>query len=130
MDQKAARAAVAKAFKARKVGLRKGHWRVVHPDLAWYASLRSDGPGRDAALRFEVGAWVPALTTEPEGGPVDCSLLADVPLDTSGDVAAQVDALVDRFEAIDDLPALTAAIRDEVFAGAYVDRILREHLGL
>ena len=129
MHQKQARAAVAKAFKARKVGLRKGHWRVVHPQLVWYVDLRSDGPAPDAALGFEVGAWLPALTAEPEGGAVDCSLLADVPLDTAGDVVAQVNAMVDRLESVSDETSLAAAVREEAFEQAHVDRILRERLG-
>lgn len=130
MDQKAARTAAAKAFKARGVAHRKGHWRLPHDELTWFVDLRADGPGRDAALRFEVGAWLPALTTEPEGGAIDCSLLTDVPLDASGDVAAQVGALVDRLQAVSDAAALAGAVRSGAFPGAHVDRILREHLGL
>lgn len=134
MDPKSARTAAAKAFKTRGVPLRKGHWRLAHDELTWFVDLRSDGPGRDAALRFEVGAWLPALTTEPEGGAIDCSLLTDVPLDGSldrpADVAAQVDAIVDRLQAISDPAALADAVRSDAFPGAHVDRVLREHLGL
>lgn len=132
MDQKAARAAVAKAFKKRKVALRKGHWRLPFDAITWYVDLRADGPGPAAPLRFEIGAWVEELgQPEPEGGAVDCPLLHDVPLDTSGgpaEVAAAVDALVDRLHDADSVPALAAAWREGEYAGALVDRDLRRLL--
>lgn len=127
MDQKPARQAVAKAFKARNVGLRKGHWRIPG-EVTWYVDLRASGPARDAALTFEVGAWVPGLTPEPEGGAIDCPLLLDVPLERDGDVAAQADALVDRLEAVPDPAALAAALERGDLAGAHVDRVLRDAL--
>ena len=132
MEQKAARAAVAKAFKARGVKARKGHYRVPHDQLAWYVDLRADSPRPDAALGFEVGAWVPdlGLGKEPEGGAVDCPLLLDRALDSAGaaDVAAQVDALVDLLERLDSLAALGEAWRGGELEGALVDRDLRSRL--
>lgn len=127
MDQKPARQAVTKAFKARKVGLRKGHWRLPG-EVTWYVDVRATGPARDAAMTFEVGAWVPGLTPEPEGGAVDCSLLLDVPLDTGADVTAQADALLDRLEALSDPAALRAALDRGELEGAHVDRLLQDHL--
>ena len=129
MDQKAARAAVAKAFRARKIALRKGHWRLPGSEVEWYVDLRSSGPRPDAALHFEVGAWLPALEQpEPEGGAVDCPLLVDVPLDTSGttaDVASAVDALADLLASTDTIAGLRAALGTPPLAGAIVDRDLR-----
>lgn len=130
MDQKAARAAVAKAFKARGVKLRKGHWRVPHGEIDWYVDLRSSGPAPDARLWFEVGAWVPSLGLgkEPEGGAVDCSLLSDHPLDAAGDIAAQTEAVVDLIERIDSLDALRKANLAGDLPDALVDRDLRDLL--
>ena len=123
---------MAKAFKQRKVALRKGHWRLPCDGLTWYVDLRSDGPGPAARLRFEIGAWVDALgQPEPEGGAVDCPLLHDLPLDTSGDekaIAAEVDALVDRLHDADTVAGLARAWRDGEYAGALVDRDLRRLL--
>lgn len=131
MDQKARRAAVAKALRARKVGLRKGHWRLPggpgEQSISWYVDLRSDGPAPSAALRFEVGAWPSALGPEPDGGAVDCALLADVLLE--GEPAAAADALVDRLTALGTVAALAAARAQGELADAYVDRDLRELLG-
>lgn len=129
MDQKAARAVVAKAFRARRVALRKGHWRLPFDEVTWYVDLRADGPGPTAPLRFEIGAWVEELgQPEPEGGAVDCPLLHDVPLDTSGGptaVAAAVDALVDRLHDADTVAGLAKGWREGEYAGALVDRQLR-----
>jgi hypothetical protein len=123
MDQKARRAAVAKAFRGRKVALRKGHWRLPGPPgddaVTWYVDLRADGPAPTAALRFEIGAWPAALGPEPDGGAVDCALLADVPL--TGEPAAAVDALVDRLRSLDTI----ASLRTGVPEGAFVDADLR-----
>jgi hypothetical protein len=131
VDQKARRAAVAKAFRARKIGLRKGHWRLPGPadgqSLTWYVDLRADGPGPAAALWFEVGAWTSALGAEPDGGAVDCALLADVPLE--GEPAAAVGALVDRLAALGTVDALARARRAGDLADAHVDRDLRALLG-
>jgi hypothetical protein len=127
VDQKACRAAVAKAFRARKVGLRKGHWRLPGAEVTWYVDLRADGPSPSAALWFEVGAWPGALGAEPDGGAVDCALLADVPLEE--EPAAAVDALVERLSALGTVAALAAARREGAFADAHVDRDLRELLG-
>ena len=131
MDQKARRAAVAKAFRARKVALRKGHWRLPGEPgpqrLTWYVDLRSDGPAPGAELRFEIGAWADALGPEPDGGAVDCALLADVPLE--GDPAAAADALVDRLSALGTVAELASALRSGELAGAHVDQDLRTLLG-
>ncbi|MEP9380799.1 hypothetical protein [Nocardioides sp. KR10-350] len=134
MDQKAARAAVAKAFKARKVPLRKGHWRLVAPEVTWYVDLRSDGPGPTAPLRFEAGAWLPVLEQpEPEGGAVDCPLLVDVPLDprpaAAAEATAAADALVDRLESLGTVDSLAEAWRGGRLEGALVDRSLRTLFG-
>jgi hypothetical protein len=130
VDQKARRAAVAKAFRARKVALRKGHWRLPGgpgSGITWYVDLRSDGPGPDALLRFEVGAWPVALGPEPDGGAVDCALLADVPLE--GDPVAAADALLDRLVALGTVEQLARARRAGELSDAHVDRDLRELLG-
>jgi hypothetical protein len=131
VDQKASRAAVAKAFRARKVALRKGHWRLAgaagERGLVWYVDLRADGPAPSAALRFEVGAWPGALGPEPDGGAVDCALLADVPLE--GEPAAAADALLDLLSGIDTVDALVRARAEGALAGAYLDRDLRGLLG-
>lgn len=119
MDQKARRTAVAKAFRARKVALRKGHWRLPGAEVTWYVDLRSDGPSPSAALHFEVGAWPAALGPEPDGGAVDCALLADVPLE--GDPGEAVAALVTRLECLGTLAALRGAVPE----GAFVDADLR-----
>lgn len=134
MEQKAARAAVAKAFKARGVKQRKGHWRLPHDELSWWIDLRADSPRPDAALSFEIGAWVPecaaelGLGKEPEGGAVDCPLLLDRPLETGGDVAAQVDGLVDLLERLDTTAAIATEWPDGALAGALVDDVLRTRL--
>ena len=131
VDQKARRAAVAKAFRARKVALRKGHWRLPgetgERGLTWYVDLRSEGPSPTAALRFEVGAWPTALGPEPDGGAVDCALLADVPLE--GEPAAAADALLDRLIALGTVDALQRARRAGELTDAHVDTDLRELMG-
>jgi len=86
VDHKARRAAITKALKARGLKPRKGHMRLGVGELFWYVDLQADGPAPTAPLRFEVGCWPPSLGPEPEGGAVDCPLLADVPAD--GDPAA------------------------------------------
>ncbi|WP_028658738.1 hypothetical protein [Nocardioides insulae] len=133
MQQKAVRTAAAKAFKARKVPLRKGAWRLRHDELTWFVSLRSSGPQPEADLVFEVGCWVHDLVPEPEGGAVDCPLLLDVPLavedrTSAGEVGAAVDRLLDRLDAVPDPAALAAAWRDGDWGDAYVDVVLAEHL--
>jgi len=134
MEQKAARAAVAKAFKAAGVKQRKGHWRVQHDDLDWYVDLRADSPRPDAALTLEVGAWVDALVDslglgkEPEGGAVDCPLLLDRPLDTGADVPGQVADVVALLQRLDSVPALAAEWPSGALEGALVDGALRELL--
>jgi hypothetical protein len=127
VDQKARRAAVAKAFRGRKVALRKGHWRLPGDDVVWYVDLRSDGPAPSAELRFEIGAWASALGPEPDGGAVDCALLADVPLE--GEPAPAAEALVDRLSALGTVEALARARRSGELADAHVDHDLRELMG-
>lgn len=123
MDQKARRAAVAKAFRGRKVALRKGHWRIQGKEVTWWIDLRSDSPLPSAALGFEVGAWVPGSGPEPEGGAIDCPLLADVPL---GDApAVEAEALIDRLEAISTLADLQGADLPD----AHLDASMRALLG-
>lgn len=120
---------MAKALKQRKVALRKGHWRLPGDGLTWYVDLRADGPGPAAPLRFEIGAFIDELgQPEPEGGAVDCPLLHDLPLDTtagSAEIAAAVDALVDRLQQADRVATLAAAWRAGEYAGALVDESLR-----
>ena len=127
MDQKARRAAVTKALRARKVALRKGHWRLPGPEITWYVDLRADGPSPSAPMRFEVGAWAAALGPEPDGGAVDCALLVDVPL--TGEPAAEADALVDRLLALGTVADLAAARAAGDLADAQVDRDLAELMG-
>lgn len=122
-DQKARRAAVSRVFKARKVALRKGHWRLPGEEIVWYVDLRADGPSPGAPMRFEIGAWPVAFGPEPDGGAVDCSLLLDVPL--GDDPAGEADALLDRLE---DLGTINA-IRSADIRGALIDVNLRELLG-
>ncbi|WP_139230028.1 hypothetical protein [Nocardioides terrae] len=127
MDQKARRAAVTKALRARKVALRKGHWRIPGPEITWIVDLRADGPAPAAAMRFEIGAWASALGPEPDGGAVDCALLADVLLE--GEAGAAATALVDRLAELGTVESLAAARSRGDFADAYVDRDLRELMG-
>lgn len=131
VDQKARRAAVARAFRARKVGLRKGHWKLPgdpgERGLTWYVDLRADGPGPTAALWFEIGAWPRALGPEPDGGAVDGALLADVPLE--GEPEAAVGALVDRLGGLGTVDDLARARRAGDLAEAHVDRDLRALMG-
>jgi hypothetical protein len=127
VEQKARRAAVSKAFRARKVALRKGHWRIPGPEVTWYVDLRADSPSPSAAMRFEVGAWATALGPEPDGGAVDCALLVDVPLE--GDPGAAAEALADRLAALGTLAGLAAARARGELADAHLDRDLRELLG-
>lgn len=120
-----ARAAVVKVLKARGAKARKGHLRIPVGDLLWYVDTRVEGVGRSAALRLEVGCWLPALPPEPDGGAVDCPLLLDVAL--GADPVGDTEALVDRISGIGDLATLGARL-DEL-PGALVDRALRELLG-
>lgn len=134
MDQKAARAAAAKALKARGLKLRKGHWRLGDPkrdSVVWYVDLRAAGVGPRAALRFEVGAWAAPLgQPEPEGGAVDCPLLLDRPIEaeSTDDVVAAVDRLVDRVEVLSTTDDLARALAAGDLDGALVDRSLRDLL--
>jgi hypothetical protein len=122
-DQKARRAVVAKGMRARKVPLRKGHWRIDGAEVTWWIDLRSDSPRPDAALTFEVGAWVPGTGPDPEGGAIDCPLLLDVPV--RSDPTAATEELLDRLSALGTIAALRAADLD----GAHLDAAMRELLG-
>ncbi len=122
-DQKARRAAATKAFKARKVALRKGHWRIPGEEIIWYVDLRADGPSPAASMRFEVGAWPVSFGPEPDGGAVDCSLLLDV--DLGQDPGGEVDALVDRLTGLGSIASLKGA----ELPGALIDADLRALLG-
>lgn len=120
-----ARASVVKVLKARGAKARRGHLRIAVDDLFWYVDTRAEGVGRSAALRLEVGCWTPQLPPEPDGGAVDCPLLADVPL--GPDPAADTEALLDTVLAIGDLATLSERLGE--LPGALVDRSLREMLG-
>lgn len=126
MDQKARRAAITKALKAGGAKPRKGHLRLQAGDLFWYVDIRADSPSPAAALVLEVGCWLPAAGPEPEGGAIDCPLLADVPVE--GDPAAAAAALLATITPIGDQAALRDRI-DAALPGALVDRRLRDLLG-
>lgn len=123
MDQKARRAAITKALKAGGLKPRKGHLRLGVGELFWYVDVQADGPAPTAALRFEVGCWLPSLAPEPEGGAVDCPLLADVPV--GDEPAAAAGALVELIGAVGSLGALRELLADGRLPGALVDRDLR-----
>ncbi|GAB4007066.1 hypothetical protein [Nocardioides ultimimeridianus] len=118
------RAAVIKLLKARGFKARRGHLRLAVGDLLWYADVRTDGVGTSASLLLEVGCWTPLLPPEPDGGAVDCPLLADLPLSSP---TAEVSALVDRIGGIGTLAELRESLGE--FPGVLVDRGLREILG-
>lgn len=121
MEQKQARAAVAKVFKARGLKPRKGHLRLAVGELFWYVDVRADGPSPTAALTFEVGCWLPSLGPEPEGGAVDCPLLVDVPAgDEPVTEAESVVRMMESAGSLDELRTVIAGV-----PGALVDRNLR-----
>lgn len=131
MDQKAARTAASKAFKAGGMPLRKGHHRLGDPkrdDIVWYIDLRAQGAGPGAPLRFEIGCWVAALNhPEPEGGPVDCPLLLDRPVasTTPAEMGEEVDELVGLVGALDSVTALRDALSEGALGRPLVDQSLR-----
>lgn len=127
MDQKARRSAITKALKAGGAKARKGHLRLPAGGVFWYVDIRADSPSPAAALVFEVGCWLPAAGPEPEGGAIDCPLLADVPVE--GDPAAATAALLARIAPVGDAAALRDLIDAETLRGALVDRKLRDLLG-
>jgi len=127
VDQKARRTAITKALKAGGAKPRKGHLRLQAGDLFWYVDVRADSPSPTAALVFEVGCWLPAAGPEPEGGAIDCPLLADVPVE--GDPATATGALLATIAPITDRAALRGLIDAETLPGALVDRHLRDLLG-
>lgn len=127
MDQKARRAAIAKALKAGGAKARKGHLRLEAGDLFWYVDVRADSPSPAAALVFEVGCWLPGVLPEPEGGAIDCPFLADVPV--GEDVQRGTEGLLDLISRVDDPAALRRLVEEDALPGALVDRVLRELLG-
>jgi hypothetical protein len=127
VDQKARRTAITKALKAGGAKARKGHLRLQAGDLFWYVDVRADSPSPAAALVFEVGCWLPAAGPEPEGGAIDCPLLADVPVE--GDPAAATQALLAVIGPVGDADGLRRLIDADALPGALVDRRLRELLG-
>jgi hypothetical protein len=122
-DQKGRRAAIAKALKAAGAKARKGHLRLAAGDLFWYVDVRSDSPAPGAALVFEVGAWLPAAGPEPEGGAIDCPLLADVPV--GADATSATNELVALLAPVTDTAALRAFVQDGALPGVLVDQRLR-----
>jgi hypothetical protein len=134
VDQKAARTAATKAFKAGGMPLRKGHHRLGDPksdDLVWYIDLRAQGAGPSAPLRFEIGCWVAALGhPEPEGGPVDCPLLLDRPVaaTTPAEMGEEVGELVGLVGDLDSVSALREALADGALGRPLVDQSLRTFL--
>lgn len=121
MDQKQARAAIAKVFKARGLRPRKGHLRLAVGELFWYVDVRSDGPAPGARLTFEVGCWLPELGPEPEGGAVDCPLLVDVA--AGEEPVAEAESVVGLMESAGTLEELRVLV--PAVPGALVDRGLR-----
>jgi len=127
VDQKARRTAITKALKAGGAKPRKGHLRMQAGDVFWYIDVRSDSPAPTAALTFEVGAWLAAAGPEPEGGAIDCPLLADVPV--GEDAAASTAELLALVSPVTDLASLRGFIQRGALPGALVDKNLRALLG-
>lgn len=123
MDQKSRRSLVARAFREQKVALRKGHWTIPGEEVTWWIDLRSRTPAPDAVLGFEIGAWTPGAGPKPEGGAIDCPLLADEVL--GEDPAAQTGALVARLRAISTVADLRSADLPQV----HLDAAFRSLLG-
>ncbi|QYJ05369.1 hypothetical protein KUV85_06735 [Nocardioides panacisoli] len=124
MDVGKARTAVGKAIKARGAKSRRGHLRWGVGDLWWYLDALAEGVGPQAPLRLEVGCWVPALPPEPEGGAVDCPLLAEFPL--GEDPVAATEQVLDLVGGIGDLATLGERLGE--FPDPLVDAALRELL--
>ncbi|WGL53938.1 hypothetical protein P5P86_08940 [Nocardioides sp. BP30] len=122
-DQKTRRAAITKALKAGGAKPRKGHLRLQAGEVFWYVDVRADSPAPTAELVFEVGGWLPAAGPEPEGGAIDCPLLADVPI--GADVIAAAEALVALLAPVTDVAALRAFVARGALEGALVDKNLR-----
>ena len=120
------RAAVVRMLKDRGAKNRRGHLRLSVGDLFWYVDVRAAGLGPRAPLRLEVGAWLPALPPEPDGGAVDCPLLFDV--DLGSDHLGETTRILDLIGSIGDLETLGPRIVE--LPGALVDKGLRELLGL
>jgi len=123
VDQKACRTVISKALKAGGAKARKGHLRLQAGDIFWYVDVRSDSPAQAAALTFEVGAWLPAAGPEPEGGAIDCPLLADVPV--GEDAATATDELLALVSPVTDLAGLRRLVERDGLPGALVDQSLR-----
>lgn len=125
-EQKARRVAVAKAFREQKVALRKGHWKIQGTDVVWWINLRAESPSPSAALGFEIGAWVTGAGPEPEGGAIDCPLLADQVL--GEDPTGQTLALVELLRGVSTLAELSDAVDNDLLPDAYLDATLAEIL--
>ena len=121
MSVTVARAAVVRTIKKRGAKARRGHLRLSVGELFWYVDVRATGVGPQAPLQLEVGAWLPALPPEPDGGAVDCPLLADVPIP---DPLADTERVLDLISGIGDLETLAA--RAVELPDVLVDRSLRE----
>lgn len=127
MDQKARRAAITKGLKAGGAKPRRGHLRLQAGDLFWYVDVRAESPAPTAELIFEVGAWLPAAGPEPDGGAIDCPVLADVRVgEDPGLATADLLALISPGR---DLGTLRALVESGTLPGALVDRQLRELWG-
>ena len=123
MDQKARRAAITKALKAGGAKARRGHLRLQAGELFWYVDVRSDSPSPSAELIFEVGAWLPAAGPEPDGGAIDCPLLADVRV--GEDPTRGTTDLLALISPGRDLATLRALVEADALPGALVDQQLR-----
>lgn len=98
------RKAVTQLLKRHGAKARRGHLRIAVGELFWYVDVRAEAPGPTAPLRLEVGCWTPALPPEPDGGAVDCPLLAQLLL--GDDPVGEVEALLAVVGEVGDLPAL------------------------
>lgn len=127
MDQKARRAAITKTLKAGGAKARRGHLRLQVGDVFWYVDVRADSPVPTAGLTFEVGAWLSGAGPEPDGGAIDCPLLADVPV--GDDATASTQELLSVIGAVGDLVALKAFVDAGTMPGVLVDQQLRHLLG-
>jgi hypothetical protein len=118
------RAAVVKALKGRGAKARRGHLRLAVGDLFWYVDVLADGVGPHPPLRLELGCWTPSLPPEPDGGAVDCPLLAEVPL--GDEPVTETERVLDLVSGIGDLRVLRERLPE--LPGALVDRALRDLL--
>jgi hypothetical protein len=127
VDQKARRAAITKALKAGGAKPRRGHLRLQAGEVFWYVDVRSASPAPGAQLILEVGAWLPAAGPEPDGGAIDCPLLADVSV--GEDPARTTADLLALIRPVTDLTALRALVAQDTLPGALVDQQLQQLFG-